>query len=155
MNKLKKFRLLADLIITEKINCIDPRIDLIFNLENEKRSDFIHHRASGLNQVISKELKSKKIFLGFSIKNFLTIAKKTKAKFLGRVSQNIFFGRKFKFDIRAFSFASDIFGLRNRKDIESLFIVLGASTLQIKNIFSLSKRIKDNQRKIKEHSKSF
>jgi RNase P/RNase MRP subunit p30 len=103
------------------------RPDVVFNLERTGKHDFIHHRASGLNQVHCELMKKNGISLGVSFSSVLALRGKERARLLGRVSQNIRLARKYKLDVLFASFAKSPFGLRSRKDLYSLMVVLGSS----------------------------
>jgi RNase P/RNase MRP subunit p30 len=94
----------------------------IYNLEYQKH-DFIHHKNSGLNQVLSNFLKENKIFLGMSFS--FTLHSKYRAEILARMRQNIELARKFKFKTIVASFAETADDLRSPDDLKSLFFTLG------------------------------
>lgn len=101
------------------------RPDLILNLESVSRKDFIHHRASGLNQVHASLLTKNDIVAGFSFSSLLNKKPQEKAVLLGRLSQNISFARKYRFPLFIGSFASEPFHLRPYQDLKSFAISLG------------------------------
>lgn len=95
---------------------------LVYNIEFQKK-DFIHHRNSGLNQVYCNFLKENNIILGLNF-NLLNHSK-NREFIIPRISQNIRFSKKYGFDIKIASFATDPFDMRSPKELESLFISLG------------------------------
>lgn len=95
----------------------------IFNLENQKREDFIHHRAAGLNQVLCKLAKEKNIIIGFSFRSILN--SKERYKVIGRMVQNIKLCKKYKTDMVFASYAKKPYEMRGSKDIRILFFLLG------------------------------
>ncbi len=99
--------------------------DMIFGLELNKRKDFIHHRSSGLNQVLSESLREKGVCVGFNISEIIKLNRIEKSVVLGRFSQNIRLAKKFGFKIILASFAHEPFGLKPQNEILSLLSSLG------------------------------
>jgi RNase P/RNase MRP subunit p30 len=93
--------------------------DIVFNLENSSRKDFIHHRNSGMNHIIAKLMCEKKVKLGVSFANLLKSSKRD--VLIGRIKQNIKLCKKYKVDVIVSSFAKDVYGLRCEKEIGSVF----------------------------------
>jgi len=100
------------------------KADVLFSLEDGKREDFMHHRASGLNHVLCSLANKNKVVVGFSF-NLLLRNKKNLHKLLGRMMQNIRLCRKFKVKTLIGSFAERPFEMRGAKDILALFASLG------------------------------
>ena len=100
------------------------KIDVLFSLEDGKREDFMHHRASGLNHVLCSLANKNKVIIGFSF-NMLLRDKKNLHKLLGRMMQNIRLSRKFKVKTLIGSFAERPFEMRGANDILALFVSLG------------------------------
>ncbi len=98
---------------------------LLFGLESASRSDFIHHRASGINQVHAALMRKNAIIVGFDFSSLLLASSYRRAVIMGRISQNIRFARKFGFQTVIASFASDPFLLRSHQDLKSFFVSLG------------------------------
>jgi len=94
----------------------------LFNLETQGKKDFIHHRASGLNQVLCKLIKDHNISVAFSFSTVLNTT--SKDKLIGRIKQNIKFCKKYKIERIFSSFASKPYELRPAKDILSFFGVI-------------------------------
>ena len=99
-------------------------VDIIFNLENQKK-DFMHHRNSGLNQVLAGLAHKNKIKIGVSLSNIFKAENMLRSQILGRIMQNIRICRKYKVDMVLASFAHEPFEMRTPKDIMSLGICLG------------------------------
>jgi|TARA_B100002003_G_C14113755_1_gene535719 RNase P/RNase MRP subunit p30 len=97
--------------------------DLIFSIESVGHKDFIHQRGSGLNHVMCKLAKEKKVSIGFSFNSILKSNKKY--EILGRISQNIKLCRKYKVQSRIASFASKPYEMRAPSDLINFFVVLG------------------------------
>ncbi len=94
---------------------------ILFDLEKESKKDFIHHRASGLNQVLCKIAQQNKVAIGFSFSSILNL----NTKVLGRIRQNIKLCRKYKVKTAIASFASKPYEMRSPHDLIALFICFG------------------------------
>ncbi|MBR9676944.1 hypothetical protein GOV04_02290 [Candidatus Woesearchaeota archaeon] len=101
------------------------KANYIVGIEQVERNDAMHHRHSGINQVLAKLLKQKNKGLIFSLADIFESDKQS--QLLGRISQNIKFARKFQFKTKIASFASNPYSMRAPKDLISLFISLGMS----------------------------
>lgn len=111
------------------------KADVIFSLENQSREDFIHHRASGINQVMCELMKCNDIKLGFSF-NMMINNKEKMSELLGRLIQNIFLARKYNIKIVIGSFATNPYEMRSFSDLCSLFSVLGMDNNELKSSFT-------------------
>jgi len=100
------------------------KVDLVFDFELGDRKDFIHHRNSGLNQVLCKIMEENDISLGFS---FNSILNKASPQLLGRIMQNAGFARKYKLKMVIASFAHNPFEMRAPKDLLAFGEILGIS----------------------------
>jgi len=114
--------------ILEKSN-----VNLIFELETVAKKDFIHQRASGLNQVLCKLATKNKIMIGFSFSSILNTDGMTKSQILGRLMQNIRLCRKYKVRTAIASFAEKPYDLRSCYDLKSVFISLGMHPKEAKD----------------------
>lgn len=101
--------------------------DMIFSFEDSPRRDFIHHRASGLNHILCKLAKEKKVAVGLSLS--LILNDKNKHIILGRMMQNIALCEKFKLKTMIASFAKYPYEMRSVHDIKSLFEILGGENM--------------------------
>ncbi len=110
--------------------------DIISNLEFQSH-DFIHHRSSGINQVIAQIMKKNNVSYGISLS--LLFSTKYKPEILGRIKQNISFSRKYKLNAFCGSFASDPYSMRGCVDVISLLIILGASSREAKSFLENNK----------------
>lgn len=108
------------------------KADLIFNLENQKR-DFMHHRNSGLNQVLCKLAKKRGIAIGFNFNLVLNKEGMERSQVLGRMMQNIRFCRKYKINMVIASFAKKPFEMRSAHDLVSFGISLGMHPKEAKD----------------------
>ena len=103
------------------------RIKILLNPHLTSRNDSLHFRNSGLDQVLCKMMNENNIAMGLSldkINNYIEI---------GRIKQNIRLCRKYKIKIVFFTFAIDIYGLRNRIDILAFLEVLGMTPGEAKD----------------------
>ncbi|HLC97022.1 MAG TPA: RNase P subunit p30 family protein [Candidatus Nanoarchaeia archaeon] len=91
---------------------------IVFNLENTPK-DYLHHRSSGLNQVLCKLAQSNEITVAFSFNLILRAAPIERARILGRMRQNIFLCRKYEVKTMIASFAQDVYEMRTKQDLES------------------------------------
>ena len=107
--------------VREIITGVSP--DILACVEHQQR-DFIHHRASGLNQVSAKLLKENGIALGLSL-GFLT-GSRHKALVMGRMQQNVSLAKKYGFQLKIFSMARSWSMMSAPKDMLSLLYVMGA-----------------------------
>lgn len=133
-NEIIKAKRLSDFVVVRSsednrhvIEKLKP--NLIFDLETEFRKDFVHHRASGLNQVLCRFLKENNIAVGFSFSTILN----SNAKILGRISQNIKLCRKYHLKTAVASFARDPFSMRAPSDLTAFFTCLGMHPSEAKS----------------------
>ena len=109
-----------DRFVFEKI-----KPDVIFDLEFGERADFMHHRNSGLNQVLCKLAAKNNVTVGIDCGRIISLGLKKQAQIFGRISQNIKFCRKYKVKMILASFADDPYLMRSPHDLSSLGIILG------------------------------
>ncbi|MFC1800807.1 RNase P subunit p30 family protein [Nanoarchaeota archaeon] len=119
LNKAKK---LADFVILQSSDkdrhlIESGKAEIIFNLETTSRKDFIHHRASGLNQVLCTLLNKKEVAIAFSFNTILKSEGMLRSQIMGRMMQNIRFARKYKFNLLFASFAQSPFEMRAPHDL--------------------------------------
>ncbi len=81
----------------------DKRVDIIYNLEDAEREDFMHHRASGMNHVLAKQAAQDDIKVAFNFS--LLYDQEMRDVILGRMMQNVKLCRKFDVDMVIASFA--------------------------------------------------
>ena len=113
-----------DLIISESRNEIKDRkkleqkkFDLLFNFENQAKSDFIHQRNSGLNHIFCKL--AKKTAIGISFSNLMTLKPFERARAIGRIEQNLMLCRKYKVKTIFASFAKNPKDMRSPLDLRA------------------------------------
>ncbi len=108
------------------------RFDIIFGLETVAKKDYIHHRASGLNQVHCELLQKNSISVGISFNTILRSEGMLRSQILGRIMQNIMFARKYKFNVVMSSFAKSPFEMRSPHDLEAFLVALGMHPAEAK-----------------------
>jgi len=124
---IKKAKKLSNLIFVEKDQNLQKTLEknnnlIIINLENKENRDFIHHRASGLNQVLCSLMKNHEISVAFSLNQILKSENKT--KLIGKIKQNIRLCKKYKVKTIFASFAPKPHEMRNYTDLKSFFNTL-------------------------------
>ena len=93
--------------------------DILLNPQQGRGKDFMHSRNSGLNQVLCQLAHKNTIAIGITLEHCYDI------KELGKIIQNIHFCRKYHVPILLFTFAENLYGLRNPLDLLSLCKTLG------------------------------
>ncbi|MFH1848713.1 MAG: RNase P subunit p30 family protein [archaeon] len=120
--------------------------DIIYDLEYSTDADSLHFRSSGLNQVLCKIAKEKKVMVGISFSSLLAARDRPQA--MGRIMQNIRLCRKYGVDMVIASFARDPYQLRAEKDLLALCHTLGMEPGQAKRaVNSVSERISYNKKR--------
>lgn len=120
-------------------------IDMVFELEDIDKPDFVHHRNSGMNQVIAKILAEKDIIAGFS---FNLLLRKDTARMIGRMRQNVIFCRKYGIRMVFGSFARNRNEKRNMEDLKSFARTIGMNPGEIKSSMDvLEERAAYNKKK--------
>jgi RNase P/RNase MRP subunit p30 len=124
-NNPDKFRK-YDLLISKSnnVSVIRKKVNLLLDIEEEK--DAMHQRRSGLNHVLCRLMKEKKV--GYGI-NFHTILNSdSRGDVLGRIIQNVKLCNKYKVDILFGSFARNTDEMRAPEDFKSLMRLLGVKS---------------------------
>lgn len=119
----------ADYVVAEAKRAFfeNKAVDIILNPEHGRRKDFIHHRNSGLSQVLlnlckpikgskKKNRKNKTILTSFKS----LLESKNQQELLGRMKQNAYFAKKYAVTYEVCSFADEVLELRSKKDLEVL-----------------------------------
>lgn len=88
---------------------------ILFDFEMQDKPDFLHHRNSGLNQVIANAMKEK--ILGISFSTYLNSI--NKGVMLGRMKQNVKIAKKYGVKTFILSFAKHPYELRAKHEIDS------------------------------------
>ncbi len=148
-----KAKQLADLVLVnssknDRYVLEKTKADLLFGFELSPGADSVHHRNSGLNQVLCKLANKNKIMVAVPFSMILKSTNMLKSRIMGRISQNIVLCRKYNVDMVIASFAQEPFQIRAAKDLEGLCVVLGMSSKQSKEATTnLGKRIEFNTKK--------
>jgi len=101
------------------------KTNIIFDLETVAARDSMHHRNSGLNQILCRLANKNNVMIGFSFSGILNTDGITKSQILGRMMQNIRLCRKYKVKVVIASFAERPYDMRPCPDLKSVFISLG------------------------------
>ena len=108
-------------------------IDIIYGLECVSKKDFIHHKASGMNQVLGKFAQKNKIAIAFSFSMLLKSKGVKRAAIMARISQNIRICRKYNLHMITASFAKDPYSMRAPRDMMALMEDLGMTGSEAKS----------------------
>lgn len=113
-------------------------VDILLDPHLGYRKDTMHQRNSGLNQVLCTLAREYHVAIGFSFSSILH--SKQRAKDMGRIIQNIHLCRKYKLSMVIGSFAQDPWDVRNEKDLQAFFKVLGMTGKEVEMDF-VTKRL--------------
>ncbi len=108
-------------------------VDILLDPHLGNRKDFMHQRNSGLNHVLCALAREHHIAIGFSFSSILH--SKQRAKDMGRMIQNIHLCRKYKLLMVIGSFAKEEWDVRNKKDLQAFFKVLGMTGKEVQMDF--------------------
>jgi len=106
------------------------KTNIVFDLEETFKTDNLHFRNSGLNQVLSSLAHENKIFIGFDFSLLLNANKK--GVILGRMIQNVSLCKKYKVKMLIASFARKPSEMRFWKDLISFGVTLSLSLKESK-----------------------
>ena len=112
-------------------DAIERGAHVLFDFETDSREDFLHHRASGLNQVLCKSAKKNDSIIAFNFNSILETDDVARAKIMGRMQQNIRLCRKYKVPMLPLSFAAVPFQMRALLDFKAFFLDLGMHPREI------------------------
>lgn len=139
-SQLQKAKTSSDIVIVRsKDDAFDRnllergKIDLIFDMENSPRSDFIHQRNSGLNHIFCRLATKKAIVIGTSFSNIFNKFPFERAQVMGRIKQNLRLCKKYNTKTIFASFAKKPTELRSPDDLRSFLISLGVDNSIAKN----------------------
>ncbi|MGM5488859.1 MAG: RNase P subunit p30 family protein [Nanobdellota archaeon] len=104
---------------------IESGVELIHSVEDRGMKEFMHHRNSGLNQVLCKLAAEKDVAIGFNMRLLLYSPPHMRGIILGRMMQNAAFCRKFWVKQVIASFAKHPLEMRGPYELESLCKVIG------------------------------
>jgi RNase P/RNase MRP subunit p30 len=106
-------------------DAIEKKAHVLFGFEDEKREDFLHQRASGLNHVLCNIMKKNGSFIAFDFSSILEVDNFFRSKILGRMQQNILLCRKYNVSMLPCSFAKNPLQMRSFFDFRAFFLELG------------------------------
>ena len=113
------------------------KINFLVSPELNDLKDNLKQRASGMNHVTAKIAADKKIVIVEGINFILSQQdKKSKARLISRIIQNIKIGRKAKCEIKFTTFAKSEEELLDEKQIAAIGFSLGMSSQQVKQCFN-------------------
>ena len=115
-------------------------IDIIYGLECVSKKDFIHHKASGMNQVLAKYAQKNKIAVAFQFSMLLKSKGIKRTAIMARISQNIRICRKYNLHMIIASFAKDPYAMRAPRDMMALMQDLGMTGSEAKSSIQQAKR---------------
>ena len=106
------------------------KADVVFGFEAITAKDRTHERVSGLNHILCRfaSQTGKKLAFDFN----MVLQGKNKARFIGRMKQNIKLCRKYKVKTVIASFAKAPLEMRSPKDLQSFFVILGMHPAEAK-----------------------
>ena len=122
-------------------------VDVLLDPHVGRKKDFLHHRNSGLNQVLCKLAKENHVAIGFSFSSVLN--EKNRAQLIGRMMQNIRLCRKYKVKMVIGSFAKNKWEVRCEGDIQAFFKTIGMTGIEVKMDF-VENRLDYKRRYIRE-----
>lgn len=96
-----------------------------YEFETKSEKDYLHQRASGLNNTICTFAQKNNVIITFSFNQLIKNIKTKRAQVIGRIKQNIKLCRKHKVKIAIASFATTPHEMRAPKDIQALFQIIG------------------------------
>jgi len=135
---ISKAKKLAKIVIYKSIgndrHAIEKsKANVVFDLETIATKDSMHHRNSGLNQILCKLANKNNVMIGFSFSTILNEERMIRSQILGRLMQNIRLCRKYKVKTVIASFAEKPYDLRSCYDLKSVFISLGMHPKEAKD----------------------
>ncbi len=110
--------------------------DILFGLEEVQKKDFMHHRASGLNQVLCRIASKKGKTIAFPFSTVLNAKGMLRAQLIGKMMQNIRFCRKFKVKTVLASFAKTPYEMRASPELIAFSISMGMHPKEAKDSLS-------------------
>ena len=123
-------------------------VDILLDPHLGYRHDRMHHRDSGLNQVLCILARQHHVAVGFSFASVLTAPDRWKS--IGRLMQNIELCQKYKVPMVIGSFARDVSQQRSEQDMQAFFRVLGMTGVDVRTDF-VEKRLDWKRRYVREH----
>ena len=112
----------------EKVNRLaleNKKVDILLSPELDEKKDSFHYKRSGLNQVLCKLAKKNDVAIGFDFCLILRTKGVERAKFLGRMVQNVVFCRKYKVKVVVGCFSDGEFEKRSKSTLKAFVGILG------------------------------
>lgn len=106
--------------------------NIMYGFETQEQRDFLHQRASGLNQVLCTLAHKNNVIITFSFNDVLKTFKHRRAQILGRIMQNIHLCRKYDVITAIASFATNPYEMRSPRDLQSFYQELGMHPMEAK-----------------------
>ncbi len=106
--------------------------DGVYDLEVHSEREFMHHRNSGLNQVLCKIAHDKDKVVVFDVGAILGAAGRQRALLLGRMQQNVRLCRKYKVTMSLATFAKTPYQMRREEEIIVIGQLLGMTAAEAK-----------------------
>lgn len=106
----------------ERQNAENKNIPFLYGFEELEKKDSMHHRRSGLNQVLCNIIKEKEKTI---ILDFEKLLEGERTQTLGRMMQNLDFIRKYDLNVAIASFATKPKNLRAKTELASLIRSFG------------------------------
>lgn len=145
VNEVKKMGTSSKIVIVKNSNedinraTLENRnVDILLGSELIFAKDFVHFRASGLNQVLCNLAKKNDIAIGFSFSDLINSQKKE--VLLGRMMQNVLLCRKYKLKIVIGSFALKENEIKNKSELMSFGKVICMNGAEIKQALNFKKK---------------
>ncbi len=150
-SELRRVRKPVDLIICRaqddnRVVLENRAVDMVFGLENHSHKDFLHHRNSGLNQVLAVIAGQNRKVIAMDFNSVLNSEPAQCARILGRMMQNAMLCRKYKADIAVASFATEPYEMRGQKELEAFARILGITDAK-GALTAISSKILENQKR--------
>jgi len=124
------------------------KANLLFELEQSSRKDFMHQKNAGLNQVLCRLASEKNKIIGFSFFSVLKAKPRQQSRTFGRMMQNVMVCRKYEVNMCLASFAEDPFDMRSQYELMSFGVNIGMHAKEAKDaVISVSDHIAKKKRR--------
>ncbi len=110
----------------------DRRHDGVYDLEVHAEREFMHHRNSGLNQVLCKIAHDKDKIIVFDVGALLGSSGRTRAQIIGRMQQNVRLCRKYKVTMALATFAKTPYQMRREEEMIAIGQLIGMTRAEAK-----------------------
>ncbi len=106
--------------------------DGVYALEMHTEREFMHHRNSGLNQVLCKIAHDKSKVVVFDVGALLIASGRLRALILGRMQQNVRLCRKYSVTMALATFAKTPYQMRREEEMIAIGQLLGMTRVEAK-----------------------